>query len=362
MSLEKMCPLCSYAADRADVRLVTRNRSAIAVISKHAVAPGQSLVFPVRHVNDIDELTESEILETFRLAAQISNLLVHLFKYDGTNIVCNNGKWAGQQIPHTHIHVIPRTRGDIPDPRLWLNTSLFNKLYQPPVSEIELVSQKLRSATKYPHSQRSDRRYFGTNVRVFKGVRVETSTIIGDNVVLGHPSSMELKKFARALSKGGCYDIDHFVSAQTLIGRNAIIRSGSVIYSGVRIGSGFDCGHNVIVRENSLLGNNVYVLPNSTIHANVRIGDNVRIYGFVCNGAVIEDRASVLGNLVHKYRGRQRGVVEPAPRIERGAVVALGATIVGGITIGRHAYIGANAVVTKDIAPNSMILSSKNYN
>jgi diadenosine tetraphosphate (Ap4A) HIT family hydrolase len=52
-----------------------------------------------------------------RLTVQLRELLKAQYSFDGINLGLNNGVSAGQTIPHTHLHVIPRYTGDAPDPR-----------------------------------------------------------------------------------------------------------------------------------------------------------------------------------------------------------------------------------------------------
>ncbi len=65
-----------------------------------------------------------------------------------------------------------------------------------------------------------------------------------------------------------------------VIGDNANVRSGSIIYAGSEIGDNFECGHNVVIREENKIGKNFSVWSNSVIDYGCMIGNNVKIH---CN-------------------------------------------------------------------------------
>jgi len=81
------------------------------------VTEGHTLVAPKRHVAGIFDLTESEQAELWIEVAKVRALLKKQYSPDGFNIGVNDGAVAGQTIAHAHIHVIPRRKGDVEDPR-----------------------------------------------------------------------------------------------------------------------------------------------------------------------------------------------------------------------------------------------------
>ncbi len=63
------------------------------------------------------ELPENDLNEIWSLVAHVRKLLIEKYKPDGFNIGFNEGPVAGQMVMHAHIHVIPRFKDDLPDPR-----------------------------------------------------------------------------------------------------------------------------------------------------------------------------------------------------------------------------------------------------
>jgi diadenosine tetraphosphate (Ap4A) HIT family hydrolase len=116
------CPFCDYLGHR-DVRAlsgwIASNAHAIAVLDKHPVSEGPTLVVPHRHVESIFQLGGEEQTSVWNLVTQVRDRLRHRFDTppDGFNVGPNDGVEAGQTVLHSHVHVIPRYRGDVPDPR-----------------------------------------------------------------------------------------------------------------------------------------------------------------------------------------------------------------------------------------------------
>lgn len=156
-------------------------------------------------------------------------------------------------------------------------------------------------------------------------VNIGENSDIGEYVILGKdPVSLEKTLIIRA---------------------NCKIRSHSVIYRGNDIGSGFQTGHGVMIRENNLIGDNVSVGTHSVIERENIIEDNVRIHSncFIPEFVTIEERAWIgpsvtILNTLHP----------PCPGFSecaKGIVIGKGAKIGGNVTIGPHVRIGENAVI-----------------
>lgn len=146
-----------------------------------------------------------------------------------------------------------------------------------------------------------------------------------------------------------------------VIGANALIRSGSVIYGGSRIGAGLQTGHGVVIREENIIGDGFALWNNSTIDYGCRIGRNVKIHAnaYIAQFTVIEDDVFMapgvtVANDVHP--GCQfSGACMRGPTVKRGAQIGVNVTLLPFITIGEHAVIGSGTVVTKDVPPYAVV-------
>lgn len=86
-------------------------------LDKHPVSPGHVLIVPNRHVPNYFDCTEQEITELWDSVNLAKQIIEKDYKPDSYNIGINVSKVAGQSVPHTHIHLIPRYEGDVADPR-----------------------------------------------------------------------------------------------------------------------------------------------------------------------------------------------------------------------------------------------------
>ncbi len=110
--MSKDCVFCHL-----DREILVENELAVAVYDRFPVSPGHSLVLPRRHAVMIWDLTDDEYDACFRLVRKLKPVLEARHKPDGFNVGANCGSAAGQSVWHAHIHVIPRYKGDNPNPR-----------------------------------------------------------------------------------------------------------------------------------------------------------------------------------------------------------------------------------------------------
>ncbi len=144
-------------------------------------------------------------------------------------------------------------------------------------------------------------------------------------------------------------------------GAGCIIRSHTIIYAGSTIGTGFQTGHGVLVREENIIGDNVSIGTQSVVEHHVTIGNGVRLHTrvFVPEYSVLGDGCWLgPGVMVTNARyPRSEGVKERliGAHIEQGAIIGANATLLPGVRIGARALVGAGAVVTKDVAPGMIV-------
>ena len=81
------------------------------------VSKGHVLIIPKRHVADYFDLTDEEIMAMQHMMKEIKGRLDEEFSPDGYNVGINVNEAAGQTVFHVHMHLIPRYRGDVDNPR-----------------------------------------------------------------------------------------------------------------------------------------------------------------------------------------------------------------------------------------------------
>jgi diadenosine tetraphosphate (Ap4A) HIT family hydrolase len=109
----KTCPFCNLLAER----IIDRTGLAVVIRDAFPVSPGHTLVLPVRHVGSLFDTTDAERGDLLALLDRAKCGLDEASRPDGYNVGVNDGVAAGQTVPHLHIHLIPRYRGDQPDAR-----------------------------------------------------------------------------------------------------------------------------------------------------------------------------------------------------------------------------------------------------
>lgn len=110
-------PDCPFCARLASGEMQTPGLSVVAIPDSFPVNPGHTLVVPRRHLVDLFDLPGEELADVWRLVAEVKASLQRERKVDAFNVGVNVGSAAGQTVDHAHVHVIPRFRGDVPDPR-----------------------------------------------------------------------------------------------------------------------------------------------------------------------------------------------------------------------------------------------------
>ena len=111
------CPFCEIINNDNTHRIIEQNDFAIVVRDGFPITKGHTLVIPKRHVGSFFDITDEERQALFALVDSAKNTLDLELKPDAYNIGINDGTAAGQTVPHLHIHLIPRYKGDVDDPR-----------------------------------------------------------------------------------------------------------------------------------------------------------------------------------------------------------------------------------------------------
>ena len=200
------------------------------------------------------------------------------------------------------------------------------------------------------------------NVKVGRGTIINShssinkDTIIEANCIIGHPTKLDLVKTDHSSTDPNLKDL--IVSdRQAIIGENSIIRSGTTIYSHTNLGSGFNTGHNAVIREHTYIGSHCIVGSNSVLNGYSRIGEYTRINTLcalpqsmrIGNGVFIATLVAFSDNdRAFPGEGNKAAIVEDYVRI------GIGVNILPRIRLGRGCLIGAGAVVTKDVPEKAL--------
>ena len=131
------------------------------------------------------------------------------------------------------------------------------------------------------------------------------------------------------------------------IGKGTRIWHFSHIMSGARLGENCNLGQNVLVSDDVILGNNV------------KVQNNVSIYtGVICEDDVFLGPSMVFTNIVNPRSAVVRKGAYIKTHVGRGTSIGANATIICGNDLGEFCFIGAGAVVTKDVPPYALVIGN----
>ena len=146
---------------------------------------------------------------------------------------------------------------------------------------------------------------------------------------------------------------------------NYYIHPSSIIDEGCSIGEGTNIWHfshvmpGAVIGSNCSLGQNVLIGSKVVLGNSVRVQNNVSIYeGVICEDDVFLGPGAVLTNVINPRSAISRKNEFKTTLIKKGASIGANATIVCGNTIGEYAFIGAGAVVTKDVPAYALIVGN----
>ena len=141
-----------------------------------------------------------------------------------------------------------------------------------------------------------------------------------------------------------------FIHESSYVDDGAVVGDGTKIWHFCHVMSG------AVIGERCSLGQNVVVMPGTRIGNNVKIQNNVSIY----EGVELEDDvfcgpSMVFTNVINPRSAVSRKHEYQRTFVRRGATIGANATVVCGVTLGEYAFIGAGAVVTKDVKPFALV-------
>ncbi|MBK7889260.1 MAG: N-acetyltransferase [Bacteroidetes bacterium] len=140
---------------------------------------------------------------------------------------------------------------------------------------------------------------------------------------------------------------------------SAFIDEGCTIGKGTKIWHFSHIMSNCVIGENCNIGQNVVISPDVVLGNNVKVQNNVSIYtGVICEDDVFLGPSMVFTNVTNPRSAVNRKSQYAKTRVKKGASIGANATIVCGHDIGSFAFIGAGAVVTKDVPDYALVIGN----
>jgi len=106
------CIFCKIAAGQIPCTRVHEDDVCLVFMDIQPISPGHTLLIPKKHYGSIMEMPPEESAHLGRQLPALAAAVKAALKSDGVNVLQNNGRSAGQVVPHLHVHLIPRWPGD----------------------------------------------------------------------------------------------------------------------------------------------------------------------------------------------------------------------------------------------------------
>jgi histidine triad (HIT) family protein len=106
------CLFCKMVAGQIPVTKIYENNDILAFLDIGPISDGHVLIIPKRHFEKLDQCPPELLAKVASHLGKIAKAVSAAMNSDGYNVLCNNGRAAGQVIDHLHFHIIPRGAGD----------------------------------------------------------------------------------------------------------------------------------------------------------------------------------------------------------------------------------------------------------
>jgi acetyltransferase-like isoleucine patch superfamily enzyme len=181
-----------------------------------------------------------------------------------------------------------------------------------------------------------------------EGVRVLEHAVVGKQPTLSPRSTAKREPLAPAV-----------------VGDGTVVSTGAVVFAGSEIGARVILGDQSCVRERVTIGDDVVVGRGSLVENDTRIGARTKIqaHAYVTAYSALEEDVFIAPCVVttnDDFMGRteRRHELVKGPTIRRGARVGGGAVLCPGVEVGEEAFVGAGAVVTRDVPPRTIVVGN----
>jgi histidine triad (HIT) family protein len=106
------CIFCAIVAGDIPARAVRETDHTVAFLDANPLAPGHTLVVPREHYERLEDVPDDVSETLFAEVHALTSRVEAAVDADGLNVGINDGEAAGQEVPHVHVHIVPRFEGD----------------------------------------------------------------------------------------------------------------------------------------------------------------------------------------------------------------------------------------------------------
>ena len=149
------------------------------------------------------------------------------------------------------------------------------------------------------------------------------------------------------------------------LGAGTIVSTGAIVFAGTTVGERVIVGDQACIRERCTIGDDVVIGSGSLVENDSQVGalTKIQAHAYITAYSLLEDNVFIAPCVIttnHNFMGRteKRHALVKGPTIRRGARVGGGAVLLPGIEIGEEAFIGAGAVVVRDVPPRALMVGN----
>jgi histidine triad (HIT) family protein len=134
------CIFCKIVNDSTFARIIDQNDRAIALLDSFPLSAGHTLIVPKSHYSKVQDMDREYSSDVFNLLWKVSGAVEKAAGVNASTIAIHNGREAGQEVPHVHIHIIPRSLRDGAGPV----HSMFKERPKLSPKELDLMLQSIK--------------------------------------------------------------------------------------------------------------------------------------------------------------------------------------------------------------------------
>jgi UDP-2-acetamido-3-amino-2,3-dideoxy-glucuronate N-acetyltransferase len=194
----------------------------------------------------------------------------------------------------------------------------------------------------------------GQNVVIYPGTVIGDGCRIEDNAVLGKQPVLSPRSTAKRESL-----------PPLEVGAGTVVATGATVFAGTRLGARVIVGDQACVRERVVVGDDVVIGRGSLVENDTTIGalTKIQAHAYITAYSTLEDHvfiAPCVATTNDSFMGRteRRHALLKGPTIRRGARVGGAAVLCPGVEVGEEAFVGAGAVVVRDVPPRTVVVGN----
>jgi histidine triad (HIT) family protein len=106
------CVFCKIVDGEIPAKVIMQNEKVVALLDAFPLAAGHTLVIPKSHYTKVQEMDKQDAMAVFEIVCKLVGTVESVSQVNASTIAVHNGNEAGQEVPHVHVHIVPRKKGD----------------------------------------------------------------------------------------------------------------------------------------------------------------------------------------------------------------------------------------------------------